>query len=71
MDTTFCSAYNSENVKLTSHEIEMLQKAHYKKIDISDEIYVVDIKGYIGESTKEEIKYAKENEKSNYAFLLL
>lgn len=32
---------------------------HFKKIDISDVIYVVNVNGYIGESTKKEIEYAK------------
>ncbi len=43
--------------------MEALREAHYKKIDISDAIYVVDIEGYIGNSTREEIRYAKENGK--------
>lgn len=30
-----------------------------KKIDMSDEIYVINLGGYIGESTKAEIEYAK------------
>ena len=34
-----------------------------KKIDISDAIYVVNINGYIGETTKSEISFAKSNGK--------
>ena len=37
----------------------MLSKLHYKKIEISDAIYVVNLNGYIGESTKSEIEYAR------------
>ncbi len=37
--------------------------AHFKKIDISDAIFVVDVDGYIGSSTKREIEYAKKNGK--------
>jgi len=37
----------------------MLDKIHRKKIDISDAIYVVNVDGYIGSSTKNEIEYAK------------
>lgn len=37
--------------------------AHYKKIDISDAIYVINIGGYIGDSTKEEINYARQKGK--------
>ena len=42
---------------------ELLGKIHRKKIDISDAIYVVNIDGYIGNSTKGEIEYAKANGK--------
>ena len=42
---------------------EMLDEMHKQKIDMSDEIYVINVGGYIGESTKSEIKYAKERGK--------
>ncbi len=41
----------------------MLREAQYKRIEIADAIYVVDIDRYIGDSTKEEMRYAKENGK--------
>ena len=41
-------------------EIDNIVNAHWKKIDISDAIYVVNIGGYIGNSTKNEIEYAKK-----------
>mgnify|MGYP003419249008 CR=1 FL=1 len=41
-------------------EIDNIVNAHWKKIDISDAIYVVNIGGYIGSSTKNEIEYAKK-----------
>ena len=37
----------------------MLDEMHKQKIDMSDEIYVINVEGYIGESTKNEIEYAK------------
>ena len=37
----------------------LLADLHYKKIDISDVIYVVNVDGYIGTSIKKEIEYAK------------
>lgn len=40
-------------------DMKNLSKLHFKKIDISDAIYVVNVGGYIGESTKKEIEYAK------------
>lgn len=44
-------------------EIIMLGKMHKEKINLSDAIFVVNVDGYIGESTKSEIEYAKEHNK--------
>ena len=38
---------------------EMLDDMHKRKIDMADEIYVINVGGYIGASTRSEIKYAK------------
>lgn len=38
---------------------KMLDKMHRQKIDMSDEVFIINVKGYIGESTKSEIEYAK------------
>jgi len=37
---------------------EMLDDMHKHKIAMADEIYVIDVGGYIGESTNSEIAYA-------------
>ena len=37
---------------------EMLDDMHKRKIDMADEIFVINVDGYIGESTKSEIEYA-------------
>lgn len=47
----------------TQEEMKNLSDCHYKKIDISDAIYVVDINGYIGKSTQNEINYANSKGK--------
>ena len=45
----------------------MLDDMHKRKIDMADEIFVINVGGYIGESTKSEIEYAKKNgRKVNY-----
>ena len=36
----------------------MLDDMHKRKIDMSDEIYVINVGGYIGTSTQLEIDYA-------------
>ena len=46
---------------------EMLDDMHKRKIDMADEIFVINKDGYIGSSTKSEIEYAiKTNKKVNY-----
>lgn len=42
---------------------EMLDKLHKSKIDLADEIFVINVDGYIGESTESEILYALLNNK--------
>lgn len=39
---------------------EMLDDMHKRKIDMADEIFVINKNGYIGDSTKSEIAYAKK-----------
>lgn len=55
--------YNIDGQPYEGVDNNILDKIHRKKIDISDAIYVVNIDGYIGNSTKNEIKYAKNNGK--------
>ncbi|WP_330387356.1 hypothetical protein [Butyrivibrio sp. INlla16] len=43
---------------------EMLDDIHKRKIDMSDGIYVINVGGYIGSSTKSEIAYALEHGKT-------
>lgn len=43
---------------------EMLDDMHKRKIDMADEIYVINVGGYIGSSTKSEIEYAKKTGKA-------
>lgn len=42
---------------------EMLDDMHKRKIDMADEIFVINVNGYIGESTQNEIEYAKQHNK--------
>ena len=42
---------------------EMLDDMHKRKIDMADEIYVINVGGYIGDSTRSEIQYAEEHGK--------
>ena len=42
---------------------EMLDDMHKRKIDMADAIYVINVGGYIGSSTRSEIEYAKKQGK--------
>ena len=43
---------------------EMLDDMHKRKIDMADEIYVINVGGYIGTSTKSEAEYAEATGKT-------
>lgn len=46
---------------------EMLDDMHLRKIDMADEIFVINVGGYIGSSTRREIEYAtNQGKKINY-----
>ena len=53
--------YGLKKDELTSVDLAILEEAQLKRIELSDAIYVVDIGGYVGDMTKKEMKYAKEN----------
>ena len=55
--------YDIDKNNITQEEMQNIVDAHWKKIDISDAIYVVNIGGYLGTSTQNEIKYALEHNK--------
>ncbi len=42
---------------------EMLDDMHKRKIDMADEIFVINKNGYVGSSTKSEIEYAHNHGK--------
>ena len=48
----------TENIKPT------LDDMHLRKIDLADEIFVINPGGYIGSSTRNEINYAEKNNKA-------
>ncbi len=49
--------YENDNKK-------MLDEMHLRKIDLADEIFVINPGGYVGESTRREISYAVETGKT-------
>lgn len=55
--------HSGDNEVWTDDTKEMLDDMHKRKIDMADEIFVINVNEYIGESTKSEIEYAKRNGK--------
>lgn len=52
-----------ENVEKTEKQLIKLKEEHFKRIELSDAILVVNVNNYIGESTNLEVEYAKKLEK--------
>ena len=42
---------------------ELVDKIHLRKIDLADEVMIINIAGYIGESTRNELNYARKEKK--------
>ena len=42
---------------------EIVDEVHMRKIDLADEVHILNIDGYIGESTRNELNYAKKQGK--------
>ena len=55
--------HEDDNEVCTEGIKEMLDDMHFRKIDIADEIFVLNVGGYIGSSTRNEIEYAKRTGK--------
>ena len=51
---------NKNKDAFNSDEILMLSKMHKEKIKLSDAVLVVNVDGYIGNSTKDEMEFAKK-----------
>ena len=50
----------SEDIERNKEQLIKLKEAHFKRIELSNAILVVNINNYIGESTNLEIDYAKK-----------
>lgn len=55
--------YVDKSKDISIDGLNNLKEAHFKKIEISDAIYVLNINGYVGDSTKGEIGFAKKHNK--------
>lgn len=55
---------HADNLSISESEKTIFDKVHLKKIEISNTVLVINAGGYIGESTKRELQYAKNLNKS-------
>lgn len=54
---------HGEGVGHDSAQKVALDELHMRKIDLADDVYVLNVGGYIGESTRREIRYARQHNK--------
>ena len=47
-----------DDIILSEKQKAMIGDMHKRKIDMADEIFVINVNGYVGQSTKSEIEYA-------------
>lgn len=52
-----------KDCEISEEEVKRLKLEQFKRIELADEIFVVDVDGYVGESTMAEIEFAERNGK--------
>jgi len=55
--------YHESSKVITPAQKAMLDFVHLEKISASDEIFVIDVGGYVGDSTEKEIEFARKQGK--------
>lgn len=53
-----------EGLDMSGPTKQMLDELHLRKIDLADEVLILNVHGYIGESTLKELEYAAKQGKS-------
>jgi len=59
-DTELFVSLDSDAMRGTKAKLDEL---HLRKIDLADEVLILNVDGYIGESTRNELNYAKSKGK--------
>lgn len=54
---------HGEGVGITPEQKIELDELHKRKIDLADEVFVLNVGGYVGDSTRSEIEYATQHGK--------
>ena len=53
-----CDTKSDDGLGITHEQKVMLDELHKRKIDLCDEVLVLNVGGYIGDSTRSEVAYA-------------
>lgn len=61
--TIGCDTKSDEGLGITAEQKVALDELHKRKIDLADRVLVLNVGGYIGDSTKSEIAYAEAHNK--------
>ena len=63
--TIGCNTKDIARCEELRHHKPMLDELHLRKIDLADEVLILDVGGYIGESTKKELRYTQDCNNTN------
>lgn len=58
-----CDTKSDDDLEISQEDKERLDELHKRNIDLADEVYVLNVGGYIGMSTHSEILYAAHHMK--------
>ena len=53
----------TKDYEISEEEVKRLKLEQFKRIELADEVLVVNVDGYVGESTMAEIEFAERNGK--------
>jgi hypothetical protein len=53
---------HADGESISPEQKERLDAVHRRKIDLADRVHVINVDGYVGESTRAEIAYARERD---------
>jgi hypothetical protein len=57
--TIGCDAHSDEDLALEPDTKKALDELHFRKIELADEVLILNVGQYIGESTRRELAYAR------------
>lgn len=60
LSVAFFGHADDDGDAITEAEKARLDEVHKRKIDLADRVHVINVDGYVGDSTQSEIAYARE-----------